>query len=277
MGREGRGVVFPDVSGLELRHHHLRQAGRSQRLEVRGCEDVSLLDGSAVGQPDGVRHDGAEGVIERAGTKLHLSFCSGGLEDNPENWQGPIRWLRDSLDAYLYVEGRCWTAGSSRTLDTEDYHMHRRPRAGLSLVLGVLAGLVGTQLAGAQEKAMTDSTESAAVEAAKKAAESWLELVDAAEYGKSWAAAASMFKAAVTEGQWEAAVLQARGPFEPMGARQFLGAKYMTELPGAPKGQYVVIQYQVMAADNTKLVETITPMRDTDGTWRVSGYYIRAQ
>jgi hypothetical protein len=142
-------------------------------------------------------------------------------------------------------------------------------------VLGVLAGLIGTQLAGAQEQAMTDSAETAAVEAAKQAAESWLELVDAAEYGKSWAAAASMFKAAVTEEQWEAAVLQARGPFEPMGARQFLGAKYMTELPGAPKGQYVVIQYQVMAVDNTRLVETITPMRDTDGTWRVTGYYVR--
>ena len=102
-----------------------------------------------------------------------------------------------------------------------------------------------------------------------------LELVDEADYGKSWAAAASMFKAAVTEAQWEAAVAQARGPFEPMGARQFLGAKYLTELPGAPKGQYVVMQYQVMAADNTKLVETITPMLDTDGTWRVSGYYVR--
>lgn len=153
--------------------------------------------------------------------------------------------------------------------------MPRHSRTALSFVVAVLAGLVVTTMAGAQEKAMTDSAETAAVEAAKQAAQSWLELVDAAEYGKSWAAGASMFKAAVTEEQWEAAVLQARGPFEPMGARQFLDAKFMTELPGAPKGQYVVIQYQVMAADNTKLVETITPMRDTDGTWRVSGYYVR--
>ena len=154
--------------------------------------------------------------------------------------------------------------------------MQRHSRTGLSFVVVLLAGLIGTPMAGAQEKAMTDSAEAAAVEAAKKVAQSWLELVDAAEYGKSWAAAASMFKAAVTEEQWEAAVLQARGPFEPLGARQFLGAKYMTELPGAPKGHYVVIQYQVMAADNTGLVENVTPLRDTDGTWRVSGYYVRA-
>jgi len=24
-------------------------------------------------------------------------------------------------------------------------------------------------------------------------------------------------------------------------------------------------------------VETVTPMKDTDGTWRVSGYYIRPE
>ncbi|TFG53907.1 MAG: DUF4019 domain-containing protein [Gemmatimonadales bacterium] len=168
-----------------------------------------------------------------------------------------------------------WTAQLTAEPNTEEYDMQRHSRTALSFVVVLLAGLVGTPMVGAQEKAMTDSGETAAVEAAKQAAKSWLELVDATEYGKSWAAAASMFKAAVTEEQWEAAVLQARGPFEPMGARQFLGAKYMTELPGAPKGQYVVIQYQVMAADNTKLVETITPLRDTDGIWRVSGYYVR--
>lgn len=122
---------------------------------------------------------------------------------------------------------------------------------------------------------MTDSAQAAAVDAAKLAAEAWLEVVDAAEYGQSWDAAASMFKAAVTKEQWEEAVLQARGPFEPMGGRKFLGAKYMTELPGAPKGEYVVIQYQVMASDNTKLIETITPMLDSDGEWRVSGYFVR--
>jgi len=149
----------------------------------------------------------------------------------------------------------------------------QRVRLGIAMV--GLTGLIGAPTAGAQEKAMTDSVEAAAVAAAKQAAEVWLELVDEAEYGKSWSAAASMFKAAVTEAQWEAAVTQARGPFEPMGARHFLGAKYMTELPGAPKGEYVVIQYQVMAADDAKLVETITPMLDTDGTWRVSGYYVR--
>ena len=151
--------------------------------------------------------------------------------------------------------------------------MHRR--TGLGLVLVLLVGLSGAPTTDAQEKAMTDSAQAAAVDAAKLAAQAWLEVVDAVEYGKSWDAAASLFQAAVTKEQWEEAVLQARGPFEPIGGRKFLGAQYRTELPGAPTGEYVVIQYQVMASDNTKLIETITPMRDSDGEWRVSGYYVR--
>jgi hypothetical protein len=150
-----------------------------------------------------------------------------------------------------------------------------RMRTGLGLLPVLLVGLIGVPATDAQEKAMTDSAPPAAIDAAKLAAQAWLEVVDAAEYGKSWDAAASMFKAAVTQEQWEAAVVQARGPFEPMGGRKFLGAKYMTELPGAPKGEYVVMQYEIRASDNTRLIETITPMLDSDGEWRVSGYFVQ--
>ena len=148
-------------------------------------------------------------------------------------------------------------------------------RTGLSVVLVLLIGFIGAPTTDAQEKATTDSAQAAAVDAAKLAAQAWLEVVDAAEYGKSWDAAASMFKAAVTKEQWEEAVLQARGPFEPMGGRKFLGARYMTELPGAPKGEYVVMQYEIRASDNTRLIETITPVLDSDGEWRVSGYFVQ--
>lgn len=153
--------------------------------------------------------------------------------------------------------------------------MGMRMRTGLGLVLVLLVGFIGAPMIDAQEKVMTDSTQAAAVDAAKLAAEAWLEVVDAAEYGKSWDVAASFFKAAVTKDQWEAAVVQARGPFEPMGGRQFLGAQYVTELPGAPKGEYVVMQYEIRASDNTRLVETVTKMLDTDGEWRLAGYFVQ--
>jgi hypothetical protein len=46
-------------------------------------------------------------------------------------------------------------------------------------------------------------------------------------------------------------------------------------LPGAPEGRYVVIQYETVFENKASAVETITPMLDPDGAWRVSGYLIR--
>jgi hypothetical protein len=39
-------------------------------------------------------------------------------------------------------------------------------------------------------------------DAAQKAAEAWLALVDAGKYGESWEEAATYFKGAVTKDQW---------------------------------------------------------------------------
>ena len=51
--------------------------------------------------------------------------------------------------------------------------------------------------------------------------------------------------------------------------------KYTTSLPGAPDGEYVVIQFTTSFSHKKSAVETVTPMLDTDGKWRVSGYYIK--
>jgi len=58
-----------------------------------------------------------------------------------------------------------------------------------------------------------------------------------------------------------------------MGLRS--AAQPATSLPGAPDGDYVVIQFQTSFANKASAVETITPMRDRDGAYRVSGYFIR--
>jgi hypothetical protein len=110
--------------------------------------------------------------------------------------------------------------------------------------------------------------------AAQAAAEKWLALVDAGDYGQSYDAAASLFQKALTKEQWIEAVGKARGPFGKLESRKLLGAKYLTELPGAPKGDYVVIQYEAKFPGRGA-IETITPMKDPDGTWRVSGYFIK--
>jgi hypothetical protein len=50
---------------------------------------------------------------------------------------------------------------------------------------------------------------------------------------------------------------------------------FQTDLPNAPKGEYVVIQYKTEFAGAGTVLETITPMLDKDGKWRVSGYFVK--
>ena len=57
--------------------------------------------------------------------------------------------------------------------------------------------------------------------------------------------------------------------------RTLASKQYATSLPGAPVGAYVVIRYGTVFENKKSAVETITPTRDPDGEWRVSGYYIR--
>jgi hypothetical protein len=115
----------------------------------------------------------------------------------------------------------------------------------------------------------------AAEKAAQQSAQSWLSLIDSEKYGQSWAEAASLFKQTVTQTQWESAVKAARGPLGKLQSRKLQSADYRRTLPGAPDGEYVVIQYASAFENKKSATETITPMKDKDGVWRVSGYYIK--
>ena len=117
---------------------------------------------------------------------------------------------------------------------------------GLMLVLGVI------QVGNAD-----DQSQQKAVEAAKK----WLALVDKGEYGKSWEAAAGYFKAAVAEKQWEQTMAAVRSPLGKVITRKLKSKQYATSLPGAPDGEYVVIQFETSFENKKFSVETITPMR----------------
>ena len=47
-------------------------------------------------------------------------------------------------------------------------------------------------------------------------------------------------------------------------------------LPGAPTGDYVVVQYTTRFANGpAAVVETVTAMREPDGAWKAAGYFVR--
>ena len=114
-----------------------------------------------------------------------------------------------------------------------------------------------------------------AAEAATRAARQWLELIDNGKYGRSWEQAADYFKSAASKDQWEKSLNTVRAPLGKVIHRTAKTKTHKRELPGAPHGRYVVIQFETSFENKKSAVETVTPMLDSDGAWRVSGYYIK--
>lgn len=112
-------------------------------------------------------------------------------------------------------------------------------------------------------------------ELAVAAAKSWLVMVDQGQYAESWKEAAGYFKSAVSQEQWGQMLPTVRKPLGKLVSRSMKTATYTTALPGAPDGEYVVIQFETSFENKKSAIETVTPMLDKDGKWRVSGYFIK--
>jgi hypothetical protein len=110
---------------------------------------------------------------------------------------------------------------------------------------------------------------------AQQSSEAWLALVDSGKYADSWQESSQLFKAHVTREQWQSMLRASRDPLGKMMTRKLKSATYTKTLPGAPDGEYVVIQYQSNFEHKQSAVETVTPVLDKDGKWRVSGYFIK--
>lgn len=109
---------------------------------------------------------------------------------------------------------------------------------------------------------------------AVEAATEWLKLIDEGKYEESWEETASFFREQITKEKWVEAMMQIREPLGGVILREIGRQEYVTDLPGAPEGEYVVIQYNTDFEYKELTIERITPMLDEDGQWRVSGYYI---
>jgi hypothetical protein len=137
-----------------------------------------------------------------------------------------------------------------------------------SFLFAAVTILISTNLL-AQESAQESK------ERAVNAAEAWLLLVDQEKYAESWESSASLFRERVTKDQWIQSMDSIRKTFGNVSRRAIKLQEYTTNMPGAPDGHYVIIQYDTSFEKKQSAVETITPLLDSDGQWRVSGYFIR--
>jgi hypothetical protein len=107
------------------------------------------------------------------------------------------------------------------------------------------------------------------------AAQTWLGLNDGGNYTGSWSEAATFFRGTVTEAEWVRAMSALRAPLGGAVARAVRVSRYATTLPGAPDGEYVLLQYRSQFERKKAAVETVVVMLETDAVWRVSGYFIK--
>jgi len=136
------------------------------------------------------------------------------------------------------------------------------------MVLGIILGILLMPLSG-----FTQST--VAEKEAIAATQTWLKLIDNGKYAQSWAEAAEYFKQAITQAQWEATLEAVKTPLGKVISRQVSTSEYSKSLPGAPDGEYVVILFTTSFENKKASIETVTLMKQADGSWKVSGYYIR--
>ena len=198
-------------------------------------------------------------------TKEMWSWCSQSPETFPEIDKTNIRYLKDKRTCVLPVKlqpGKTYVIW----INSQKFNYFKDTEKNSAVPY-----LLVFQTA---SKATSSSTRSAE-EAAVLAANVWLSLIDNGRYKESWNEASQYFKSAVSEDQWGQAIQAARKPLGNNLSRKLMSKSYHTSLPGAPDGKYVVIQLKASFENKKAATETITPMMDKDGKWRVSGYYIK--
>ncbi|HEX2011734.1 MAG TPA: DUF4019 domain-containing protein [Roseateles sp.] len=138
--------------------------------------------------------------------------------------------------------------------------------AGLALLLG--AGLAVVAPASRAQR-------SEPVAQAQAAAQQWLLLVDAGRYADSWDEAAQPFRDALAKPQWERSLASLRSPLGAVIQRTLISAMLAQNPPGAPTGESVIVQFRTDFEHRNGATETVAPLLERDGRWRVSGYFIR--
>jgi hypothetical protein len=109
----------------------------------------------------------------------------------------------------------------------------------------------------------------------KRVAEAWISLIDREAYDESWDRTAEVFRSRVKKEQWIDDLNTNRKPLGKVRYRKLLTAVYVSDLPDSPRGEYVLLQYEVAFEADEAIQEIIIPYLAGDGEWRVAGYSLK--
>jgi len=214
--------------------------------------------------------------------RSHLDRRFAELQPHQRTWENFQKIITEMGPPSDYAE----LAGQGQK--TASKNVSARYVAVLAVILAVLTGamfLLPVLLPQGSVPGVTDELKRAiapdqqadeqTIAAAIDSAKSWLQLIDENKYSESWTQAAEFFRNNVPQQQWISSLSTLRKPMGKMLSRKVINSTYTKTMPGAPDGQYVIIQFEATFENKQNAIETVTPMLEQNGQWRVSGYYIK--
>lgn len=110
--------------------------------------------------------------------------------------------------------------------------------------------------------------------AAAASARGWVALLDAARWADSWNAAGTVFRSSISSAQWGVMAAGVRNPLGAVSSRTLLRDTRTSTLPGAPAGDYEVLQFRTVFAHRSDAIETVVLSHESAG-WKVNGYFVK--
>jgi hypothetical protein len=108
-----------------------------------------------------------------------------------------------------------------------------------------------------------------------EAGQKWLMLIDEGRADAAWDVASTHLRSVVTRDQWINGIRRFRKPFGKLASRKAVKFGRAHSMPGAPDGDYAIIEYESTFANGKHATEQLIWMLEGESSWRVSGYYIR--
>lgn len=111
-------------------------------------------------------------------------------------------------------------------------------------------------------------------DAAVEVTTQWLKLLDTGEVGESWQQSSGLLRNNVSMEDYKKTIEESRGHLGKLMSRRVRTAMSAHSIPNAPRGRYVVVQFDSVFANHPAMVETVTAKFE-GGDWRVLGYRTR--
>ena len=109
------------------------------------------------------------------------------------------------------------------------------------------------------------------IEAGRK----WLELLDTDKSGIAWDSASKLLQSVVKRDAFIAEMRSVRKSLGKLASRTPVKFARAHELPGAPTGDYAIIEYDAAYVNGKHLSEQVIWTIESGDIWRVAGYFYR--